>query len=151
MSETKSMEVRCVQYELSITIEAPRARVWRRSSSNVPIMLWYLLGAIVTLYLGFVLLSIRGRGLAVVLTAVLVVLPALMPRWTLFKQLTPPNLVSLESSENAYPAVMELSERIKKSQIAFQDIRGELDELRELLDRSRFQFTFLLGIGGWTS
>lgn len=29
MSDTKSMEVRCIQYELSITIEAARARVWR--------------------------------------------------------------------------------------------------------------------------
>jgi hypothetical protein len=41
----------------------------------------------------------------------------------------------LEASDNAYPAVKELSDRIGKAQTALQEIRGEFDELRELLKR----------------
>lgn len=105
---------------------------------SAPALEWYLLSFIVTLYLLLVLLTVKFRkrlGMAGILPAVLVILPMLMPSWTLFKLLTPPELVSLEASNNAYPAVMELSERIEKSQIALQDIRGELDELHELLQR----------------
>ena len=105
---------------------------------NAPALEWYLLSFIVTLYLLFVLLTVKFRkrlGMAGILPAVLVILPMLMPSWTLFKLLTPPEVVSLEATDNAHPAVMDLSGRIGKSQIALQDIRGELDELRELLKR----------------
>jgi hypothetical protein len=104
-----------------------------------PTFEWYLLGATVTIYLAIVLLVVvrlpKQRRLSGILTLVLVVLPAMLPSWTLYKLLTPPELVSLETSDNAYLAVMELGSRISKSHNAIQDYSGQLGELRELLKR----------------